>query len=99
MDVDAINTEERRKLVNGELCFICKKPGHYARTCKQRTYNSNRQHPSNNRYQKYDNKAKDKKRMNPKDLHVHMREMILEHIGDDEEALNDFLDEVEEKGF
>jgi len=97
MDVDALSVEEKKKHVDKNLCFFCHKPGHYSCDCHQRRLKGQR--PSTSKPPPARKAPAGKKRFGARDLHTHIRELIAENIGDDEGELNDFLDEVEEKGF
>ena len=96
MDVDALSVEEKKQHQSQNLCFFCHQPGHYSRNCNRRRQKG--QGPSTSKLPPAKGPA-GKKRFGARDLHTHIRELIAENIGDDEGELNDFLDEVEEKGF
>ena len=81
MDVDRLSIEERMKLMKEGRCFKCKNTGHRANKC-----------PNNDN----EKKKEQKKRMNGKELHGHIRALFKDMT---EEEKEEFMKEAEESGF
>jgi Ty3 transposon capsid-like protein len=80
MDVDAMNTE-RDELMKKRLCFLCKKPGHISRFCPGKNQRQSPPPP---------------KKMNPRDLHTHIKALMTQM---DEKDVEEFFKVTGELGF
>jgi len=84
MDVDAMELEERTKLMKEGRCFKCKKTGHLASAC-----------PDKNGKQKEERKYEPKK-MDGKQLHTHIRTLFKQMTDEDKDQ---FMEEAQNEGF
>ena len=85
MDVDALALNERRRLMKEGRCFQCRKIGHIALNC-----------PNKDGQRKEEPKHEEKKKMNGKQLHAHIKSLFKEMTEEDRE---EFIKKAEEMGF
>ena len=95
MDVDALSMDKRNDMMKKGLCFNCNKAGHISKFCpeKQKTSTSA---SSSTSPPSYAPSPTPQKRMNPKELMVHIRSVTAQ-MGPDEKE--EFLNKAEKEGF
>jgi hypothetical protein len=106
MDIDALSPQEVAKYKQEKLCFVCGKPGHMASAHQngtvpdeRRNGNQNQQKGARKFQQKGKGKQTEKKKFNPGQLRQHIRALIDDNFDQDSPEYEEFVKEVEEKGF
>ena len=87
MDVDAMTTEERDRLMKTGACFRCKEKGHLSRECP----NKNTKYPSN--------ETTRTKKQNPKDVAKHIQSILAQYTAEEEEEIQKASEELDEEDF
>jgi len=100
MDVDYAGTEDRKA---NNLCYKCGKPGHFIRDCRSNS-NGSQSRPTNQKNQKQPaqqnrNQQKPRPKPNYQQLRQKIGALISENIDQDSPEFEEFIQEVEEKGF
>ena len=83
MDVDAMTTKERTKLMKKGLCFSCKKLGHLSQNCPNKT-------PRTSPPPLFPQKMKGK------ELHTHVQSLLAQM---EEDNVNEFFNDAKQEGF
>ena len=91
MEVDAISTDQKTRLMKSGSCFNCEKQGHRARDCPEKNQNRNTNRTSNRTSNYY--------KQNPKEAARFIRSILAQHTLEEEEEIMKIAEELNEEDF